>query len=172
MGVDAGKAKKQKMLLGALLLVLLPLLIWNVVRQKRVAARRAQYRSHTQAVPVTTETSQTSLAPQVSPEKLLDMTKEEAAYTDISNYEKTLEWRRDPFSLALQGNTNLPTLQLKVSGIIYDPIRPEATYAIINEEVLRIGDSIQGIKVIDIQPNYVRLKKFNQVVILYLHVEE
>ena len=81
------------------------------------------------------------------------------------------DWKRDPFLLGI-GKEGVPTLQLSVSGIIYDETRPEATYAIVNGHVYRIGDSLFGIKVIDIQPDFVRLKKFNQDVFLYLHETE
>jgi len=168
--MDPAKEKQQKQVAIALVIVLVPLLLWNLTRYKRAVSYRQKLQT-TSSYPTAGQASEghhdvsSTSTPQTAPEP-------SASPSDLAQYENTLVWKRDPFTLGIAQDGKGPTLQLKVSGIIYDEVRPEATYAIISQEVVRIGDSIQGIKVIDIQPDYVRLKKFNQELILYLYQEE
>jgi len=144
---------------GVLLSVLALLVIYNVRRAASRARRQSEVISSViPAVP--TEGSVPVETPSTPGEVTLSVLKEKA---------KELKWGRDPFFLEMAMGGDLPTLQLSLSGIIFDEVHPEATYAIINEEVVRIGDNIRGIKVIDIQPDYVILKKFNQEFTLYLY---
>ena len=159
------KQKKQLVLVGVLLAVFLLLLAYNLKRSSAMKARRQQAVS---AVPVpATPLHVTGNAPPPPPSSET----EAVTLAALKEKAKGLKWGRDPFILNLGEQEGLPTLQLKVTGIIYDAEYPEATYAIINEEVVRIGDDIRGIKVIDIQADAVRLKKFNQEFTLYLYQE-
>ena len=146
------------MLVTALLVVLTLLVIYNV---KRVMARRpnSPLISVTSPLIGQSETKETSPAP------------EGESLTGLKQKAKEMKWDRDPFILSIEKGEELPTLQLKVTGIIYDEARPEATYAIINDQVIRIGDSIDGIRVIDIQADAVQLKKFDRQFTLYLYQE-
>ncbi len=143
----------------ALLIILLSLLLWNVGRMKKKGS------------PLPTVSQPSAAASSANPAAAVSTEKEKLAEEPEAR-EMTLEWNRDPFSLPLVEEGKGPTLNLKVSGIIYDGDHPEATYAIINEDLVRIGDDLHGIKVVDIQPNSVHLKKFNQEVTLYLRQEE
>lgn len=84
--------------------------------------------------------------------------------------EREREWGRDPFILGSKKmgvKIGFP-LDLRVTGIIFDKDRPEATYAIINKVVVRIGDEIAGAKVVDIQKGSVSLKKNGEEFVLRL----
>ncbi|MFH1858446.1 MAG: hypothetical protein ABH845_06060 [Candidatus Omnitrophota bacterium] len=167
MAVSSEKEKQQKSLALVLLAVLCLLIVWNLFRHAtRPSPQIGQYQ--------TTHASQGPSLPLglVGPPSapLSQQTSEE---TPVELPKKSaLSWKRDPFLLALAKKGELPMLQLKVTGIIYHENRPEDTYAIINEEVHRIGDDLHGIKIVDIQPVFIRLKKFNQDVFLYLYQEE
>ena len=158
----ADKQKQQLILVAVLLSMFLLLLAYNLQRSSAIKAKRRQA-APTPAV-AEAPSPVTESAPPLSEtgEVTLAVLKERA---------KALKWNRDPFLLSVREGEGLPTLQLKVTGIIYDPDHPEATYAIINEEVVRIGDDIHGIKVTDIRADAVRLKKFNQDLTLYLYQE-
>lgn len=168
--IEPSKDKKEKQIAVILFLVLIPLVMWNMHRQSRAKKLREQFmatarRGASEALPQSGSFSPP--APSAAPEAA------STPSSELEEYVRTLKWKRDPFILPMvQGGGKAPTIQLKVSGIIYDETRPEATYAIINQEVVRIGDSFHGINVIDIQPNYVRLKKFGEELILYLYQEE
>ncbi len=161
MAKDPAKEKKQKLLAIGLVSLLIPLLIWNGIRHKRRTAgpKGVEKTAISQNIPTPVSGAISSFPASGSGEGV----------SELEAYEKTLSWKRDPFLLQL--GREEPTLALKVSGIIYDEVHPEATYAIINEEVVRIGDDVRGIKVVDIQADHVRLKKFSQQLILYLHAE-
>lgn len=152
MAVAPEKDKKEKMIVAVLIGILLLFVFYNV--------HRAQKQKRVPSPPVSQPTGPTPTL------------ETPLATSETPPVKEVLAWKRDPFLLGIGKEGALPTLQLKVSGIIYDETRPEATYAIINEEVVRIGDSLHGIKVTDIQSDYVRLKKFNQEVILYLYQEQ
>ena len=154
------KLKKQVMLAGCLVVVLSLLVVCNV-RRASVKAQRQQ-----KALSVPPPTAVAPQATETAPSG------KETSLATLKEQAKALSWGRDPFILTLGQGEALPTLQLKVSGIIYDPDHPETTYAIINDQVVRIGDDINGIKVIDIQSDAVRLKKFNQEFSLYLYQEQ
>ena len=155
------KQKKEFALVACLLLALTLLIVYNVRRAATIKARQRQQPSvstapSNEAPPPVAETAPAT---------------KEVSLTSLRDRAKGLKWVRDPFVLNLGRGEELPVLQLKVSGIIYDPDHPEATYAIINEDVVRIGDDLHGIKVVDIQADAVRLKKFNQEFTLYLYQE-
>ena len=160
------KQKKQLALVGVLLAVFLLLLAYNLKRSSATKARRRQAVST-----VSQPTTPLSETPPAAGNVPSPSETEEVTLAALREKAKELKWGRDPFILSLREEGGLPTLQLKVTGIIYDVDHPEATYAIINEEVVRIGDDIRGIKVIDIQADAVRLKKFNQEFTLYLYQE-
>jgi len=157
------REKKQLILAGALLVLLIPLVLWNLGRAQ---AKKAKPKKE-------------SLSSQILPEHLIPRAvparAEKALETETSDLAilkakaAQIKWGQDPFVLDLGDGEELPALQLELSGIIYDGVHPEATYAIINGEVVRIGDDIRGIKVIDIEPAMIRLKKFNQEFSLYLY---
>ena len=62
------------------------------------------------------------------------------------------DWKRDPFSL--ERMLNAQGVGLELVGIMYDE---KTCHALINEDVVRIGDTIEGNKVIDIQKDKVIL---------------
>lgn len=160
MAINAEKQKQEKLIAVILILVLIPLVFWNVHRKMRARELRTSFEA-TSKLPL--DAAAASVSPAES----------SSTPSELEAYVATLVWKRDPFVLGIGGEGGkMPTLQLKVSGIIFDETRPEATYAIINQEVVRIGDNFHGIKVIDIQPDYVRLKKFSEEVILYLYQGE
>lgn len=163
MALDTEKDKKQKFLAIGLVLLLVPLLLYNFSRHRRTEEQKARFQKQASSpIPFLLEG-----------EKRKEVAaKEGASSSDLVSYQNGLVWKRDPFVLGGSEEGKGPALQLKVSGIIFDDIRPEATYAILNEEVVRIGDDFHGIKVVDIQPDYVRLKKFDQELILYLYQTE
>ena len=159
MAIDPAKEKQKKKIaiVLVLVLVLISFLLWNIHRQRRAKALRQKFEA-TGSLQKTPSGSEPALSAGSS-----------APSSEIEQYVKNLVWKRDPFVFAFGEGGKIPTLQLKVSGIIFDETRPEATYAIINQEVVRIGDTFNGIQVLDIQPDYVRLKKFNEELILYLY---
>ena len=171
MALDPAKDKKEKLIAITLIVVLVPLLLWNFNRQRRTKELRAKFEA-TGSGRSATVSAQSTLPPQAAP--VNPPAESSTSSSELEKYVSTLKWKRDPFVLGIaQGEGGkTPTIQLKVSGIIYDETRPEATYAIINQEVVRIGDSFHGISVIDIQPAYVRLKKFGEELVLYLYQEE
>ena len=150
------KKKKELIAVACFLVTLTLLIVYNV---RRVAARKA---GRQQILSTVSQEPVVETAPAAPEEKNLASLKAKA---------KELQWGRDPFILSLRKGEELPTLQLQVTGIIYDPIHAEETYAIINDEVVRIGDNLRGIKVVDIQPDSVRFKKFNQEFTLFLYDE-
>lgn len=159
MAVEFTKEKRKKFLAIGLVLLLIPLVFYNFSRRRQGQEQRKRIqRQASSPVPFGEEK-----------ERVIER---EAVSSELASYQESLAWKRDPFVLGGSGEGRGPTLQLKVSGIIFDDIHPEATYAILNEEVVRIGDDFHGIKVIDIQPDTVRLKKFDQELILYLYQEE
>ena len=153
--VSPDKQKKELTAVACLLVTLTLLIVYNV---GRVMARRAGRQPAVSVVPQEQPVESSS-------------TPEEANLALLKKQAKELQWGHDPFILSLAKGEELPTLQLQVTGIIHDPIHPEETYAIINDEVVRIGDSLRGIKVVDIQPDSVRFKKFNQEFTLHLYDE-
>ena len=178
---SSDKQKQQLTLAGCLLGVLVLLVLYNVQRFASAQARQktsppvAAVPKESVASPDTTPAAAPTAPPAAAP--AVEVTNgeavlhpESATFTQLKEKAKELRWGRDPFILDLAVG-DAPTLQLEVSGIIHDSVHPEATYAIINQDVVRIGDTIRGIKVVDIQPNYVRLKKFNQEFSLYLYQE-
>lgn len=66
--------------------------------------------------------------------------------------EKTLQWGRDPFVLsepAVVSGTN------RLTGIIFDEIRLDQSYAIIDQQLVKAGDSVNGARVVQINKNSV-----------------
>ena len=152
----AQEKQKTQLILAAFLVVILALLV--LYNARRVKAPKGKQQ---QVAPVIPQEPSVNNPP--TPGEVNLVLLEERA--------KELQWGRDPFILSLRKGEELPTLQLQVTGIIYDPIHAEETYAIINDEVVRIGDNLRGIKVVDIQPDSVRFKKFNQEFTLFLYDE-
>ncbi len=59
-----------------------------------------------------------------------------------------IEIKRDPFSFGLSGETQaIPASDLFLKGIIWDPDNPSA---VINDRVLKVGEIIEGFKVVRI----------------------
>lgn len=85
--------------------------------------------------------------------------------------EREREWGRDPFILGMGKRGAKVGFPLRVTGIIFEKDRPEATYAIINEVIIRIGVEIAGAEVIDIQTNSVTLRRGEEEFVLPLWEE-
>jgi len=81
------------------------------------------------------------------------------------------KWGRDPFFLESLKEGVKVSFPLRVTGIIFDKDRSEATYAIINDVVVRVGDEIAGAEVIDIQSNSVTLRWGEKESVLTLREE-
>ena len=105
--------------------------------------------------------------------------------TVIQEKKETDVWKRDPFIIIekdladierkFSAKTELkrPELsQLKLTGIIFAKEKSADNYAVITDQLLRVGDQIFGFKVIEIRPNSVILKWENQEFILELWQEE
>ena len=65
---------------------------------------------------------------------------------------KLLGWGRDPF---LAGNRESAS-GLRLSGILWDPAHP---LAVIGEEALMVGQTVEGWRVVEIQPGGVVLER-------------
>jgi len=105
--------------------------------------------------------------------------------TVIQEKKETDVWKRDPFIIIekdladierkFSAKTELkrPELsQLKLTGIIFAKENSADNYAVITDQLLRVGDQIFGFKVKEIRPNSVILKWENQEFILELWQEE
>ena len=156
------KEKKELIAVVCLVATLACLILYNVHRVNARKAKRSQSLSAVAQAPAVPAAP----AAETPPKNL-----EGTSLASLKEQAKAIEWGRDPFTLVLGKGAELPTLKLQVTGIIYDPIHPEATYAIVNDEVVRIGDNIRGIKVVDIQADAVRFKKFNREFTLQLYEE-
>ncbi len=77
---------------------------------------------------------------------------------DLARY-NSLPWGKDPFvhGTSAAGSVNIPTEPIwKLGGILYDEINPAA---IINSRIVRVGQSIDGARVLRIDKNMVTLEK-------------
>ena len=61
-------------------------------------------------------------------------------------------WGRDPFFAEGSEPGKFSALPLNLSGIVWDAKMP---FAVVNNKVLKIGDAIEGYKVIEIKPSSV-----------------
>ncbi|MBI2870581.1 MAG: hypothetical protein HYY14_02595 [Candidatus Omnitrophica bacterium] len=84
-------------------------------------------------------------------------------------------WGRDPFlSVKEHGaprEAPAGPLNLELFGIVSDPERPGESYAIINDEVVRVNESIEGARVVEIKRGSVAVQRGGQVFTLTLPVE-
>ena len=62
-----------------------------------------------------------------------------------------LEWDRDPFTRSAAGDQ---ASELDLSGILWDPSQP---MAIINGEMVQVGDELDDYRVLEIGPDHVSL---------------
>ena len=85
----------------------------------------------------------------------------ESAMTIVSETESwdKLRWGRDPFLLDTANIQEQGTEDLALNGIIPDKQNP---YAIINNEVVKLGDKVGGMTVIEINENNVVLDENGQ----------
>lgn len=67
---------------------------------------------------------------------------------------KEIEWGRDPFVKAPERKEKEGTIGLTLEGIIWDETNPQA---IINNEIVTIGDKINGLEVVEIKKDEVTL---------------
>lgn len=132
-----GLDKKQKIevtvtLIGVVFLIFL--IIGNVqkARNKKLSIMRAG------------ETVASSMSVPIS----LEMTEvEESAVKE--------DWGRDPFSFATSSDSGPGLEGLILNGIMWDA---EAPYAIVNSDVVKVGDKLRGMKVTAITENSVVLE--------------
>lgn len=66
-------------------------------------------------------------------------------------HEASLTWRRDPFT---RGGSAAGVRGLTLSGILWDPQKP---IAILNEQMVSVGDEVDDYQVLDIRPDRVLL---------------
>lgn len=80
---------------------------------------------------------------------IVDMLREKNISTeDIESQYLELDWLRCPFSGKHYGQEEVVASDLKISGIIWDGIKPQA---IINDQILEEGDSIGNLFIEKIQ---------------------
>ena len=78
-----------------------------------------------------------------------------------------LSWGRDPFFSSFLVKKEVPkTTPLHLKGITIG--KDKKGYAFINDEIVTIGDTIEGYQVIEIQKNKVILKRDNELFYLTL----
>ena len=103
----------------------------------------------------------------------------------IKEKKGTDDWKRDPFIIIEKDLADLerkfsakdefkkPELsQLKLTGIIFSKEKSADNYAVISDQLLKVGDQIMGFKVAEVRPNSVILKWENQEFILELWQEQ
>ena len=66
-------------------------------------------------------------------------------------YAATLTWRRDPFT---RGGSAAGVRGLTLSGILWDPQKP---IAILNDQMVSVGDEVEEYQVLEIRPDRVLL---------------
>jgi hypothetical protein len=135
--------KKQTIELGitAVLVVILLLVVFSAVQRGKQKKRPAIARAATAALPADNKGSQQK----VSIQDLYRMLEAESGNTKL---------RRDPFSTNLISYEDGTSTTLSLKGISWDNVSP---LAIINDEVVRVGDNIGGRKVIEIKEDRVIL---------------
>jgi len=79
-----------------------------------------------------------------------------------------VDWTNDPFAVGEGSLFSKGLSSFKVTGIVLDP---NGAHAVINDEVLKVGDELAGWKVMEILPNKVILKRGNEEVNLTLWEE-
>lgn len=77
-----------------------------------------------------------------------------------------LEWRRDPFVLE---ERVLPWGGNRLTGIIFDENQQEQFYAIIDEQLVKVGDQVNGSKVLKIHKNSVDIENDGRKEELFLN---
>lgn len=77
-----------------------------------------------------------------------------------------LEWRRDPFVLE---ERTLPSGGNRLTGIIFDENQQEQSYAIIDEQLVKVGDQVNGWKVLKIGKNSVGIENDGRKEELFLN---
>ncbi len=86
----------------------------------------------------------------------------------VKKHEKTplLEWRRDPFVLE---ERILPSGGNRLTGIIFDENQQEQSCAIIDEQLVKVGDQINGSKVLKIHKDSVDIENDGRKEELFLN---
>ena len=67
-------------------------------------------------------------------------------------------WGRDPFFLAAPGTEDIGLEGLILNGIVWDKDNP---YAIVNSDIVKIGDKLGSMKVIEINENNIIVEEGN-----------
>lgn len=93
----------------------------------------------------------------------------ESAMTAVSETASgnNVEWGRDPFSLGASNVQKLGMEDLALNGIMADKENP---YAIINNDVVKLGDKVNGMTVIEINEKNVVLEQNGQKHTLELNI--
>lgn len=104
----------------------------------------------------------------------------EEIYVDIENQDKLsllretqkkleeADWANDPFVVGEDSLFPRGLSSFRVSGIVLDP---HGAHAVINDEVVKVGDELGGWEIIKILPNKVILKRDDEEVNLNLWEE-
>ncbi len=115
-------------------------------------------------------TAQTAKQPAAKPTKPGKGSKEEVDATEIVDNRPKREpvvfnnWGRDPF---VQEKRSYDDVQV-ISGLTLNGIsrKGEDSYALINKQIVRVGDAIEGLTVSRIEPDRVLLSKGGQTYVL------
>ncbi len=111
------------------------------------------------------------LQPEIGLEEVFVDAESQDKLSLLKQTQKKLEeadWTNDPFAIG-EGSLFLKDLSsFKLTGILLDP---DGAHAVINDEVLKVGDELAGWEVIEILPNKIILKRGDEEVSLNLWEE-
>ena len=74
----------------------------------------------------------------------------------MKEHEVKGDWGRDPFSLSASASLDAGLEDLILNGIMWDKDNP---YAIINSDIVKVGDELRGMKVLEITEKLVILEE-------------
>lgn len=146
LGVVVDKQKKQLIMVGVLLIVLIFAVMSSM---KKKPANTAEFKAGPSA----------GIAPKLqAPAGPVAAPKPEEKKLNAQLERAKGAWSRDPFVAPSEKEYQMGTLQLK--GISFD--KTKGGFAFINNDIVKKGDTIGEYEVVDIEKNRVLLKKGNQ----------
>ncbi|MFQ5804054.1 MAG: hypothetical protein ACE5JQ_14265 [Candidatus Methylomirabilales bacterium] len=74
-------------------------------------------------------------------------------------------WQQDPFAIQGKWVSNATFTNLKVSGIVWGP---DGYKALVNDFVVRVGDEVKGIRILQITAEGVKIEKDGRTGFVYL----
>lgn len=119
-----------------LVVILIGILGWRL----SILWKRAAVRSRPAELPLAVQTAPD--ADLLTPEEIARRQAAQAASV-------ALGWGRDPF-IAEEPQAK-PEGALTLSGIVYDPSNPQENFCLINGEVVRLGQTVGGCRVLEIR---------------------